>query len=72
MLSPPVLAHPEFLKEFVLATEASDLAVRAVLQQRDANGMHTTAFYSRKLKEPELNWTVGEKETLAQVLACWP
>lgn len=65
MLSLPILAYPEFAKDVVVATDASHLAGGADLQQVDGTGAHPIAFYSRKLKGPELNWTVTEKETLA-------
>lgn len=68
-MQPLVLAYLDFSKEFLVATDASDLAVGAVLQLVDDTGVRPIAFYSRKLKGPELNWTNSGKETLAQVLA---
>lgn len=44
-------------------------AVGAVLQQEDETGRHPIAFFSRKLKGAELNWTTSEKEVVAQILA---
>lgn len=67
--STPVLVYPDMTKQFTLTADASDLAVGAVLQQDHGEGLQPVAYFSRKLKGPELNWTTSEKETLAQVLA---
>jgi len=42
----PVLQVPDFSKEFVLATDASDVAVSAVLQQRVDGSLAPIAYYS--------------------------
>lgn len=40
-----------------------------MLQQEDEHGRHPIAYFSRKLKGAEVNWTTSEKETLTQILA---
>ena len=57
-------------KGFVLRTDASDYAVRAVLEQVWCDGTHVpVAFWSRVLAEGQsLTWTAREKETYA--IAC--
>lgn len=64
----PVLAHPDPNRTFVVAADALDWAVRVVLQQDQGHGLQPLAYFSRKLKDVEVNYTVHEKETLAQVL----
>jgi hypothetical protein len=49
----PVLQIPDFRKEFVLATDASDLAVSAVLHQRVNGELVPIAYYSRLLSSAE-------------------
>ena len=56
-------------KGFVLRTDASDYAVRAVLEQIRDDGSHVpVAFWSRILAEGQRRtWTAREKETYAIV-----
>ena len=48
----PVLQIPDFSREFVLATDASDLAVSAVLQQRIGDALMPISYCSRLLTPP--------------------
>jgi len=66
----PVLQIPDFSKEFVLATDASDLAVSAVLQQRVGDGLAPIAYYSRVLTAAEWRYSTYEKECLAVLFGC--
>ena len=46
----PILKYPDFLKNFILACDASDTAVGAALFQEDEDAVdHSIAFFSRKL-----------------------
>jgi len=55
---------------FVLETDASDIAVGAVLLQRGEDGhMHPCAYLSRQLQKAERNYTVSERECLAVIFA---
>lgn len=68
LLKQPVLALPDFSKEFTLCTDASKYALGAVLCQRDEHGhLHPVAYASRKLKGPEERYSVVEKEALGVV-----
>jgi hypothetical protein len=58
-----VLKHPDVSREFCIFTDASDFALGAVLTQ-DGKPVE---FYSRKLLDSELNYTVFDKELLAIV-----
>lgn len=68
LLCEPVLALPDFNKDFVLCTDASKLALGAVLcQEDDDKHLHPVAYASRKLKDAETRYSVVEKEALAVV-----
>ena len=48
----PLLTHPNWDKEFVLQTDASDLAVAAILSQKDAESLECVLGYaSRQLSD---------------------
>jgi len=73
LTSAPILVHPDNTRTFIVETDASDLAVGAVLCQ-DYDGDHKPiAFYSRVLNPAEKNYHTTEKECLAVVeaLAHW-
>lgn len=61
----PTLAIPDFERDFVLRTDASDFATGAVLEQDG----RPVGFDSAVLNKHELNYTVREKELLAIVRA---
>ena len=66
----PVLQVPNFDKAFVLATDASDVAVSAVLHQ-DVNGVLTPiAYHSLVLTAAERKYSTYEKECLAVLFGC--
>ena len=70
LMNTPVIAAPDFTKPFKLATDASDLAVGAVLLQEDESGIeHPVAYFSKKLTKSQRNYSTIEKETLALILA---
>ena len=62
----PILQNPNFSKEFVLQTDASDCGVGAVLSQQDDNRVdRPVAYFSRKLLPRETRYSTIEKECLA-------
>ena len=63
--SAPTLAHPDYKKDFTTYSDASDLAIGGLLTQD--NGASVIAYFSRKLKKHELNYSIPEKEALALV-----
>jgi hypothetical protein len=74
--SDPVLQLPRRpgqvgFSTFVVACDASDHAVAAVLSQRSVTDgqLHPCMFFSRKLHAAEINYTTSEKECLAAVAA---
>jgi len=59
----PVLSYPDFNKPFQLTTNASNVALGAVLQQEG----HPVCFASRTLNSHEQNYSATERELLAIV-----
>jgi len=67
-MSAPVLAYPDFNKPFLLTTDASDVAIGAVLEQVDSFGhAHPIAYFSRSLTSVQRRYSVMEKEGYALV-----
>ena len=69
LLKAPVLQLADISKPFRVYTDASDLAIGAVLLQEVNREWLSVAYASRKLTPAERNYTVTEKETLAVVFA---
>ncbi|CAF1302602.1 unnamed protein product [Didymodactylos carnosus] len=63
----PVLHHPEHKLPFIIATDASQVGIGAVLMQiKDkSKGPHPIAFMSRKLNAQQQNWSTIERECYA-------
>lgn len=65
----PILQYPDFSKDFILTTDASNLALGAVLSQGNIGSDKPIAYASRTLNSSELNYSTIEKELLAIVWA---
>lgn len=65
LVSAPVLTLPDFNKQFVIETDASDKGVGAVLQQDG----HPIAFVSKALGPKKQGLSIYEKEYLAILMA---
>ncbi|KAK9395445.1 retrotransposon-derived protein PEG10 [Crotalus adamanteus] len=62
----PVLKHPCPGEPFVIQADASDVAVGAVLLQKNKNGiLQPCAYTSKKFTESERRWAIWEKEAFA-------
>lgn len=65
----PILQYPDFRKDFVLTTDASNVALGAVLSQGPIGSDKPICYASRTLNDSELNYSTIEKELLAIVWA---
>ncbi|XP_069184050.1 uncharacterized protein [Procambarus clarkii] len=68
LITAPVLAVPDFDKEWEVHTDASGIAIGGCLMQRDSeNHPHPVAYFSRKVKGPGVRYSATDKEVLAVV-----
>lgn len=65
----PILQYPDFSKEFVVTTDASQFAVGAILSQGPINSDKPISYASRTLNPAEINYSTIEKELLAIIFA---
>ena len=69
MLTAPVLQLPDFDREFVVTTDASEVSVGAILQQNFGKGLQPICYDSRKLNPAECRYSAYERELLGIVWA---
>ena len=68
LVSSPILAFPDYSREFILDTDASDIGLGAVLSQIQDDGTErVVAYASRVLTKPERRYCVTRRELLAVV-----
>lgn len=65
----PVLIYPDFKDQFILATDASGVAVGAVLSQVRNGHERPVAYASRQLHQAEQNYSATERELLSVIWA---
>jgi hypothetical protein len=64
----PVLISPDFSRDFIIFSFASQDTIAGVLMQKDAdNYEHPIAFMSKVLRDSELNYSITEKQAYALV-----
>ena len=64
-----ILAYPQFVHKFTLATDASDSAQGGVLSQVIDGQEHVISYWSRQLNKAERNYSTVERAALAVVAA---
>ena len=66
----PVLASPDYLKEFLIFSFASEHTIAAVLLQKNEEGFEQLiAFFSKSLRDTEIKYDIIEKQAYAMVKA---
>ncbi len=65
LTSSPVLIFPDYTKEFILCTDASDVGLGGILMQERNGNTHPIAYASRLCTTAERNYSITERETLA-------
>lgn len=60
-----LLAHPDSTAELAIQTDASDVAIGAVLQQRKGDNWQPLSFFSRKLKNAQRKYSPYDRELLS-------
>lgn len=66
LTSPPVLAYPDFEREFTITCDASGSGLGAILEQDG----RVIMYASRSLRQAEVRWSTTELELNAVVFAC--
>ena len=67
LITPPIVAFPDFDKEFLIFTDASNYGIGAVLSQIQDDKEVVIAYSSRHLNTAERNYSAIEREALAIV-----
>src|SRR5699024_6537812 len=67
LISPPILSFPDFTKEFILTTDASQFAIGSVLSQGEIGKDLPISFASRVLNKAEQHYSTIERELLSIV-----
>jgi len=66
MMTEPILEYFDPERPIKIETDASDYAIGALCSQPDDKGiLHPVAYYSEKLKDPQRNYNIHDKELLA-------
>ena len=69
LASATLSTHPQPNPELAIMTDASDVAVGAVLQQQVADQWHPISYFSKKLKPAEVRYSTFDCELLAVYLS---
>jgi hypothetical protein len=69
LVAQPILQYPDFTREFIVTTDASNDVLGAVLSQGEVGRDLPISCASRSLNKAETHYTTSEKELLAIVWA---
>jgi hypothetical protein len=61
LTSQPILQYPDFSKEFILITDASNTGLGAVLSQGPLEKDFPVAYAGRSLNKAEINYSTSER-----------
>ena len=67
LITPPILAYPDFTLPFIVYSDASDTAIRGLLGQMQNGKEVVISYWSRQLTKAERNYSTIEREALAAV-----
>ena len=70
LVKAPIMAKPDWNKEFEIMCDASDYAMGAVLGQKADKVFRAIYYSSKTFNEAQENYLTTEKEMLAMVFAC--
>ena len=70
LIRPPIMATPDWSKEFEIMCDASDYAMGAVLGQRTEKILKVIYYATKNFNEAQENYSTTENEMLAMVFAC--
>ena len=70
LVEAPIMAKPDWNREFEIICNASDFAIGAVLGQKDEKVFKAIYYASKTFNEAQENYSTTEKEMLAIVFAC--
>jgi hypothetical protein len=66
MISQPILHHFDPARPLILEMDVLDYMIGTIYSQPDDLGiLHPLGYFSRKLKDAELNYEIHDKELLA-------
>ena len=70
LVEAPIMAKPDWNREFETMCDASDFAMGAVLGQKNEKVFKAIYYASKTFNEAQENYSTNEKEMLAIVFAC--
>ena len=70
LVEAPIMAKPDWNKEFEIMCDASDYAMGAILGQKIDKMFRAIYYASKTFNEAQENYSTIEKEMLAMVFAC--
>ena len=70
LVEAPIMAKPDWNREFEIMCDASDFAMRSVLGQKDEKVFKAIYYASKTFNEAQENYSTTEKEMLEIVFAC--
>ena len=69
LVNPPILAYPDYQKEYLLYTDASSTAVGMVLAQVQDGKECVISYGGKKLSNTEMRYSTTERECLAIIVS---